>query len=281
MNLQFQTGIAISPRPTAFGPVLFTGRLEQGLQILNENGFKFVEFSLRKIEDVDREKLKDLLKKSNLQVSAIATGQACLFDSLCLATLDEDIRKNAVDHIKKMILFSRELGADRVIIGGVRGRLTGTPDQQLRQYDLGVDSIRQCAQWAHEHGVTLLIEAINRYEANWILTAQEGMDLINEIKIPSIKLLLDTFHMNIEESSMEKALLSAGDSLGYVHLADNTRRAPGQGNMDFKVIFNSLKQIGFHGPVISEILPLPDDTTAVQQTALFWRQYSKMHNPEI
>jgi len=281
LDLPFQTGIAISPRPTAFGPVLFAGRLEQGLQTLHDNGFKYVELSLRKVDDVDPKVFKDWLEKYDLRVSALATGQACLFDSLCLSAPDDGIRKNAVDHIKKMILFSKELGADRVIIGGVRGRLAGTPDQQFHQYNLGVDSIRQCAQWAHEHGVTVLIEAINRYEANWILTAQEGMDLINEINIPSIKLLLDTFHMNIEESSMEKALLSAGNNLGYVHLADNTRRAPGQGNTDFEAIFNALVQIDFHGPVISEILPLPDDTTAVQQTALFWKQYSKMHSPEI
>jgi Sugar phosphate isomerases/epimerases len=273
LSAAFQTGLALSPRPTAFGPVLFTGRLEQGFQTLHENGFKYVELSLRKVDDVDPKVLKDWLAKFDLRISALATGQACLFDSLCLCSPDDAQRRNAVEHIKNMVLLSKELGANRVIIGGVRGRLTGTPDQQLRQYECGVDSIRQCAQWAQEQGGTILIEAINRYEANWILTAREGIDLINALKIPSLKLLLDTFHMNIEEANLKQAFLDAGSRLGYVHLADNTRRAPGQGNTDFDEILETLTHIGFQGPLISEILPLPDDRTAVEQTALFWKKY--------
>lgn len=272
MLMSFQTGLALSPRPTAFGPVLFTGRLEEGLKTLHENGFRYVELSLRKTDDVDREELKAWLKKYDLRVSALATGQACLFDSLCLCAPDDALRGHAVEHIKNMVLLSKELGANRVIIGGVRGRLAGTPDQQLRQYECGVDSIRQCAQWAQEQGGTILIEAINRYEANWILTAREGINLLDELKLPSLKLLLDTFHMNIEEASLKQAFLDAGGRLGYVHLADNTRRAPGQGNTDFDEILRTLKAIGYQGPVISEILPLPDDRTAVEHTALFWEK---------
>lgn len=273
MNAVFQTGLALSPRPTAFGPVLFTGKLQQGLQTLHENGFRYVELSLRKVDDIDTKVLKDWLEKYDLRVSALATGQACLFDSLCLCSPDDAQRRNAVEHIKNMVLLSKELGANRVIIGGVRGRLAGTPDQQLCQFECGVDSIRQCAQWAQEQGGTILIEAINRYEANWILTAREGIDLINELKIPSLKLLLDTFHMNIEEASLKQAFLDAGSHLGYVHLADNTRRAPGQGNTNFDEILKTLNDIDYQGPVISEILPLPDDRVAVEYTALFWKKY--------
>ncbi len=253
--------------------MLFTGRLEEGLQTLHENGFGYVELSLRKTDDVDREELKTWLKKYDLHVSALATGQACLFDSLCLCAPDDALRGRAVEHIKNMVLLSKELGANRVIIGGVRGRLAGTPDQQLRQYEYGVDSIRRCVQWAHDQGGTILIEAINRYEANWILTAREGIGLLEELKLPSLKLLLDTFHMNIEEASLKQAFLDAGSHLGYVHLADNTRHAPGQGNTNFDEILKTLNDIGYQGPVISEILPLPDDRTAVEHAALFWKKH--------
>lgn len=271
INSNFQTGIAVSPRQTVFGPVLYTGRLEQGITALSQAGFDFVELSLRTIEDVNPDQLKDLLQKSELEISAIATGQACLFDSLCLCSPDYEQRQRSIDHFKRMILFAKEIGTSRVIIGGIRGRLSGTPDQQMLQYEYGVDSIRKCALWAADNGITLLIEPINRYEANWILTAQEGMDILKEINVPSAKLLLDTFHMNIEERSIKNALTNTGEKLGYVHLADNTRRAPGQGQTNFIEILNTLYEIGFTGPIISEILPLPDDATAVQQTAQFWK----------
>jgi len=270
LNLLFQTGIAISPRPTAFGPVLYSGRMEQGLQALSQAGFDYAELSLRTTGDLDPVRLRELLQELDLQISAIATGQACLFDSLCLCSPDSAQRRQAVDHFKNMILFAKDLEIPRVIIGGIRGRLAGTPDQQMLQYDLGVDSIRQCAHWADDNGIMLLIEPINRYEANWILTASEGMDILKEIDVPSTKLLLDTFHMNIEESSMKSALIQTGEKLGYVHLADNTRCAPGQGQTNFREILETLKEIGFDGPLVSEILPLPDDATAVQQTAQFW-----------
>ena len=275
MNIPFQTGIVISPCPTAFGPVLFSGRLEEGLRALNTYGFKQVELSLRSTDDVDPVKLKSTLQKLDLELSAIATGQACLFDSLCLSADDEGIRRTAIEHFKKISALALDLGSRRVIIGGIRGRLSGLPDRQMKQYDLGIKSIRECAQWLHDHGMILLIEPINRYEANWILNAYEGLSVLEEINVPSARLLLDTFHMNIEESSIKDALIAAGDKLGYVHFADNTRWAPGLGHTDFKEIISSLLQIGFDGPVISEILPLPDDTTAVQQTAKFWKDFIK------
>jgi len=271
VNITFKTGLALSPKPTAFGPVLFSGKLDQGLRTLSQHGFKLVELSLRSVDDVDARKLKPRLEELGLELSAVATGQACLFDSLCLCAQDDDLRSMAIEHFKKISTRAAELGTRRVIIGGIRGRLTGMLDQQLHQYDAGVQAIQECAHWLDANGMTLLIEPINRYETNWILTAKEGCDLLDEIGVPSTRLLLDTFHMNIEEASIKDALLAAGEKLGYVHFADNTRHAPGQGQTDFIGIIKTLIQIGYQGPVVSEILPLPDDTTAVQHTAEFWK----------
>ena len=103
-----------------------------------------------------------------------------------------------------------------------------------KNFDNGVNAIRECAEWTEANGIPLLIEPINRYETNWIYTAQDGCDLIDRIGVNSVKLLLDTFHMNIEESSIVNAIIKTGDRLGYVHFADNTRHAPGQGQTDFK-----------------------------------------------
>lgn len=265
-------GIALSPRQTQFGPVMFSGQLAKGLNAVSGAGFKYVELSLRSTNDINSEELIKTLRSLNLKITAIATGQACLFDQLCLGSENEQIRKKTIEHFRSIALLAKKIDSGAVIIGGIRGRLAGIGSEYQRNFDNGVNTIRECAKLAEDIGIPLLIEPINRYETNWIFTAQDGRDLIDRIGLSSVKLLLDTFHMNIEESNIVDAILKTGDRLGYVHFADNTRHAPGQGQTDFIVILSALKSIGYSGPVVAEVLPLPDDNTAVLDTAKFWEQ---------
>lgn len=268
----FQIGIAMSPRKNAFGPLMFSGHLENGICQLAKNNFYFVELSLRKINDIGTEDIVALLNHHKIKVSALATGQACLFDNLCLSNKDDESRQKAIEHFISMIELAVELQAGAVIIGGIRGKLTGSKPEQETQFQLGIDSIRQCAEFAQKKGMELLIEMINRYEMNWINTVSEGLQALELIKLPNLKLLLDTFHMNIEEANSVEAIRLAGDHLGYIHFADNTRHAPGQGQIDFSSILQVLDEINFSGPIISEILPIPDDLTALRNTADFWKK---------
>jgi len=264
-------GIALSPRLTKFGPVMFSGNLGEGLSTVNAVGFKYVELSLRSTNDIDPDELNNTLERLNLKITAIATGQVCLFDQLCLGSENEQLRKKAVEHFKAITLLAKKIKSGAVIIGGIRGRLAGSESEYQRNFDNGVEAIRECAKWTEANGIPLLIEPINRYETNWIFTAADGRDLIERIGVNTVKLLLDTFHMNIEESNIVDAVTKTGDQLGYVHFADNTRHAPGQGQTDFKHILSALEKIGYSGPVVAEVLPLPDDKTAVLNTAKFWK----------
>jgi sugar phosphate isomerase/epimerase len=262
-------GLAISPRFTTFAPLLFGGRLEEGLNVVAELGFDVVELSLRGPDDVDAEWLRKALSQRGLRLAAIATGQACLFDSLCLATSDPAARVAAIDRLKQQIDLAARLGSD-VIVGGIRGRLTGDHSEQVRQRDGASAALQECAGHARARGVRLHIEAINRYETNFANTAAEVLELIDEVGSDGLTVLLDTFHMNIEEASIESALRLAGARLGYVHFADSNRRAPGQGHIDFTSILATLAEVGYQGVIAAEIVPLPDDSVAACQTAEFW-----------
>jgi sugar phosphate isomerase/epimerase len=156
-----------------------------------------------------------------------------------------------------------------VIIGGIRGRLSGTETEQAQQREAAVQAMRECARFAAAHHVMLLIEPINRYETNFINSAADGLALLDEIGEPSVELLLDTFHMNIEDVCINGSLEAAGDRLGYVHVADSNRRAPGQGHLDFRSVLHTLAKIGYEGPVTAEILPVPDDLKAIRQAGSF------------
>jgi sugar phosphate isomerase/epimerase len=264
-----RVGVAISPRPVAFGPLLFAGDLNRGLRLAGELGFDVVELSLRAAADIDRSALKRLLNESGLSVSALATAQACLFDSLCLSSDQAPVREATVKHLQAEIELAAELGS-AIIFGGIRGRLDGEAAGQAGQRAAALDAMARCAHHAAGMGVEILIEPINRYETNFINTTDEAIALLNELKLPGLRILLDTFHMNIEEVSITDAIRRAGSHLGYVHLVDSNRRAPGQGHLPFDSILGVLDEIGFAGPLVAEVMPLPDDETAARHTAEFW-----------
>jgi sugar phosphate isomerase/epimerase len=89
--------------------------------------------------------------------------------------------------------------------------------------------------------------------------------LVEEVGEENFGLLLDTFHMNIEETDLEEAIRSGGDRIFHFHVADSNRWHPGAGHLDFKQLLKSLTSIGYEGWVSGEFLPLPDVDTAAQQ----------------
>jgi sugar phosphate isomerase/epimerase len=274
MSLKDHAGVALSPRPSRFGPLLFAGHLEQGLEQASALGFPYVELSIRAVDDVNPQELNRKLGELNLKISALATGQACLFDCLCLGSDHDQKRENAVAHFKGITQLAKDIHSEAVIIGGIRGPLAGEGTTREQNYTKAVAAIRECALFTDELGIQLLIEPINRYEMNWILTAREGLQFLQDVGVASVKLLMDTFHMNIEEADTLAALELAGERLGYVHFADNIRQAPGSGQINFDAILNKLEAMDYHGPLVAEILPLPDDLTAIQKTAAFWQERS-------
>ena len=115
-----------------------------------------------------------------------------------------------------------------------------------------VRAMRNLADKAADRNVTLGLEVVNRYETNVANTAGEGLALLAEIDRPNVALHLDTYHMNIEESSLSNAIRLAGDKLGYVHIGESHRGYLGSGNVDFKEVFRALVAAGYAGPMTFE-----------------------------
>jgi RpiB/LacA/LacB family sugar-phosphate isomerase len=267
----FRFGIALSPRPTVFGPLLYAGKLQEGIRAAAEAGFNAIELSLRSADDIQPDFLNAILEEHGLVLSAIATGQACYEDDLCLSNPDPKVHKAVVNHLKSMLRLAALFKAS-VILGGIRGRLTGTAEQRADQRAAAVRAICECAHFAQDLGVQLLIEPINRYETNFVNTASQGLDLAEEVEEKNVKLLLDLFHMNIEEVDLTATIMEAGNMLGYVHFADSNRLAPGQGHTDFNRVLQTLRHIGYGGIITFEILPLPDDAEAMRQAGKFIKE---------
>lgn len=261
-RLPVRFGASMSPHPSSFAPLLFAGRLAEGIEALYKSGFTAVEISLRQVGDLDIQWLDKRLSELGLVVSAFATGRMCLEDSLCFSDTNPVVRKQLFERFVGLIQLAAHFKAS-LIIGGVRGKLSGNDLKKSEQCDAAVDTLRRCAVIAGDSGVDLLLEPINRYETNFINSALDGVELIETIGHPSVKLLLDTFHMNIEEIDPCFTIRKAGKHLRYVHFADNNRQAPGQGHINFPAILEALADIGYQGFITAEILPIPDDEQAL------------------
>jgi len=112
--------------------------------------------------------------------------------------------------------------------------------------------------------VTILLEPLNRYECDYINRLADVAAIAAEIGAPNLKLLADTFHMNIEEPDIAASLKAAGRLLGHVHLADTNRQAPGHGHLDIPAILSALDEMGYQGYLSFEVFPVPDARTAIR-----------------
>ncbi|MBI2202134.1 MAG: sugar phosphate isomerase/epimerase, partial [Armatimonadetes bacterium] len=154
-------------------------------------------------------------------------------------------------------------GAAPVIVGLIRGRITRDRAATDARF---IEALSRLLPGAERSDVRLLIEPINRYETDYLNTIGETLEIIDRVGSARIRVLADTFHMNIEERSIEDALRACGRRLGHVHVADSNREAPGFGHLDFAGILSVLDEVGYSGFLSAEIVPIPDPGSAARQT---------------
>jgi D-psicose/D-tagatose/L-ribulose 3-epimerase len=122
---------------------------------------------------------------------------------------------------------------------------------------------------ASDTGVRLAIEPLNRFETDLINTAERARELIDAVGSPAVGLHLDTFHMNIEESSPYEAILTAGDRLYHVHASESNRGTPGTAQANWDDLARGLRAVGYEGAVVIETFT--PAVQAIARAAAIWR----------
>lgn len=253
--------IALSPVKSSFAPLLYSGDLLKGMDRAAALGYEGVELNIR---DVGREPLDDIIrhaKRAKLDIVALGTGQSYLTDGWSILSPDPETRKNLLSRLRAHIDFGARAGA-KLILGGVFGKLAGDESQRESERYGALEMVRALAEYASKAGVEIVIEPINRYETNFLNTIGQALAFISETGCGGIKVLPDTFHMNIEEADPFGAVARAAGMVGHVHVADSNRMSPGCGHIEFANFFEVLDSIRYCGYVSGEFLPLPDDETA-------------------
>lgn len=266
MNLS----IVLSTQPAQFQAATFKGDLEANLASIAALGYDGVELAIRDPGLIDLPYLDSLVKRHRLQVPAIGTGQAWGEEGLSFTDPNADIRHAAIERVKSHIPVAAHFGAV-IIIGLIRGIARAGTDQAQAMTWL-VEALRECSDATRRHGVRLALEPINRYETTLINNAAQGLELIERVGAENFGLLLDTFHMNIEEPHIDESIRTCGGHIFHFHVADSNRWHPGAGHLNFKSILHELFASGYEGWISGEFLPLPDAQTAASRSLTFLRQ---------
>ncbi len=263
--------IVLSTHMAGFQAVAYKGDFEQNVAKIASFGYDGVEPAVRDPNLVDHERLVWSVSKHSLEIPAICTGQAWGEEHLSFTDPDPTIRQQAVDRIISHVPLAQNAGAT-IIIGLIRGVIQdGVSENQAKEWMSSC--IRICGEIAEKQGVRIAVEPINRYETPLLNTVRDGLDLIDRIGADNLGLLLDTFHMNIEEPSIEESIRACADRIFHIHVADSNRWYPGAGHLDFRKILDVLFSTGYTGFVSGEFMAIPNADEAAQKAIDHLREF--------
>jgi sugar phosphate isomerase/epimerase len=251
--------IVLSTHAAQFQAVAFKGDFEANIARIASYGYDGVELAIRDPKLVDINELDAAVKRHGLEVPAIGTGQAWGEERLSFTSAEPKVRRAAIERIKSHVPLAQHFGAI-IILGLIRGI---TPPGQSHEQSMAflVEALQECSAVAAAEGVRFALEPLNRYETDLVHTVAEGMDLIRRVGAENFGLLLDTFHMNIEEPSIEASIGACGNRIFHFHVADSNRWHPGAGHLNFRAILTALRETGYDGYVSGEFMPVPDAHT--------------------
>lgn len=185
---------------------------------------------------------------------------------------DPAIHRQCFDYLEALMDFAEVWETD--FIAGPMYSAVGkarlvSPDQKKREWELAVTNLRKVCQKAADKGLELAIEPLNRFESDLINTTGQAKKLIKDIDHPAAKIMVDGFHMSIEEKSLEEAIRTAGDDLIHVQTSENYRGTPGTGQTNWASFRRGLEAVDYSGVVSIE--SFTSDNQELADAVCIWR----------
>lgn len=219
----------------------------------SEIGFDVLEFQAQPLLEMEKSRM-DELKSAADYYNIELTYSLGLDKKYDISSIDESTRKSGIKYLSDIMKCVEYMGGK--IISGVSYAGWGVPDNTDFDREVltqnSVNSMKILIKQAEASGITYGIEAVNRFEGVIVNTAQEAVNYVNMVDSPNAGVLLDTYHMNIEEANIGDAIRTAGEKLIGLHTGENNRTAPGRGHIDWDEVFKALKDVNFSGRIVSE-----------------------------
>ncbi len=222
-------------------------------------GYDIIELQSGMIAEMsaaERQELKAHLDDRGLDFTSVI-GLPAHYD---VASADKSVRDAGLAYLRKICDAVGEIGGG--IVGGIvysSWPATLPPgESDIRPYtERSIASMKEAVKAAEDNNVVFALEVVNRFEQYILNSCEQALDFVNAVGSPNVKIMLDSFHMNIEEDFIGEAIVKAGDQLGHFHVGENNRRPPGYGHMPWTEIATALRTINYTGPVVLEPFVTP------------------------
>ncbi len=237
-------------------------------------GFDILEIAASPLPGYSAEDLERLRRHARDAGIILTCGHGPSSDQN-LASADPAIRENAKSFFTDLLKRLEKLDI-HVLGGGIYSYWPVDFSQPINKPDdwkLSVEGVREMGHIAEICGVNYCLEVLNRFEGYLLNTSAEAVSFVDEVSSPAVKIMLDTFHMNIEEDSIGGAIRLAGDRLGHFHTGECNRRAPGKGRTPWHEIGDALRDISYQGYAVME--PFIRMGGQVGQDIKIWRDISE------
>ncbi len=214
------------------------------LPAIKQAGFDGVEVPLFLPADFAAKDIRKGLAENGLEctICSVLTG------GMNIVSEDVGVREKTRTHMRDVVKAAAEVGA-KIIAGPLYspvGRMTGVR-RTADEWKWAVDCYQSIGPTLSEYGVTIAIEPLNRFETYFLNTAADAVALCDAINHPNVGILFDTFHANIEEKDVAEGYRTVAPHLKHVHTCENDRGIPGTGHVDWKGVFQTLREIGYDG----------------------------------
>jgi len=221
-------------------------------------GFDILEVNagtVTRMDDRQRCRLRDAAGEAGVELT-YCIGLTPEYDP---ASEDAGVRRAGIGFLQDMARMANFMGSR--IIGGIiygswPGKLPAGADKRAA-LERSADSMREVMKVAEDSGAVMHVELVNRFEQYLLNTAEEAVDYVERVASPNCRILLDSFHLNIEEDDLRGAIRTAGRHLGHFHIGETNRRPPGCGRMPWDEIFGGLAEIGYSGAISMEPFLMP------------------------
>ena len=247
---------------------LTTDRFPEIAQHVARLGFDLLEVPIEGTGDLDYKKAAGIVKDLGLSTSVCAA----MSPDRDLIHADASVRANAIAYVKHCIDAAQTIGATNVVgplYSAVGRTWQATADERKQDLDLLVGELKDLARYAGERGVVICVEPLNRFETSFLNLASQAIEVVDRVDHPACGLLLDTFHMNIEEQSIGAAIRAAGSRMKHLHACENDRGAPGSGHIAWGEVVEACRAINYQGPAVIESFTLA--VKSIARAAAIWR----------
>ena len=229
--------------------------LESVFRFLKDLGYRGVELNLTASELANVDGLLRLVEQSDFPIVSFLTGANYFGEGLCLSSPRKDVRQAAAGRLLECTATAARFDAV-LVVGQMQGFRSDEPDVELAESRIQ-EGLRQVAEAAERHGATIVVEPVNHLQCGFHNSLAAVMRLVEDIGSRKLKPMLDSFHVNIEEQSMQESIQRVGKDLRHFHLCESTGGLLGSGHLDFRAILGDLDAVDYSGYVSVKVYREP------------------------